>query len=396
MNQFKRKSIPENEYRARIQRLKENLDANNLDAVLLFGNEHDQGDIRYFSNYRPMLERSSLFIPLEGKPILLSGPECFLLAKDTSIIEDVRICEDLQIPGEEYPNVEMKTLDGIVSEVLGSKKYNPRIGLVHMDYVPHFLANSVKRTMKNIETIDFSKNVENMRAIKSEAEIDIIRRNYRLASHGLISGLNYTREGLLETDIAAEAASYMWRRGPEQMSHIMMISSGEKTRAPLSFPTDKVRINEGDLVIIGLGVVYEGYYSDHSMTTYVGNVNREVKEVMKVCWEAKERAVHKVEPGIRGKDVDRAARSLVKEAGYGDNCAYGVGHGVGLQHAEPPMLGPRSKVKLRPGMVFAIDVGLWDLPFGGLRFEEGVLVTEKGHERLTKIDPSHVLDFQVN
>lgn len=378
--------IPALEYRDRLAGLRKAMNESKLDMMILFGDEHRQGDVRYVSGYRPMLEFSAVVIPESNDPILLCGPECLTLAQQTSVIEDVRICADLQIPGEEYPNIDMVSFRSIMAS-LNKKSKIARLGIPHLALVSSFLRESLGRALDDVEIIDAKAALDQLRAVKSPNELAIMRRNYEIANAAMLAGVQYATPGLRETDVAAEMAAYMWRRGPEQVSHVMMVASGLKTQAALSFPSDKKKLCEGELVILGLGVVYEGYFSDHSTTVFLGDPPPEIARAMRVCWEAKEAAIEAVRPGVEGHVVDRVARDIVEKAGFGPNCSYGVGHGVGLQHVEYPMLGPTTPVELRPGMVFAIDVGLWDLPYGGIRFEDGILVTETGVERLTVAGP---------
>ena len=103
---------------------------------------------------------------------------------------------------------------------------------------------------------------------------------------------------------------------------------------------------------------------------------------MATAKEALKTAVSTVRAGVKGKEVDYAARSIIEKAGFGKHCLYGMMHGVGLQHCEYPVCGPSTEMRLESGMVFSIDVGLFNFKWGGIREEVGILVTDDGCEVL--------------
>ncbi|MCD6169290.1 MAG: aminopeptidase P family protein [Candidatus Latescibacteria bacterium] len=376
--------IPDQEFKERIEKIKARLDEKGLDAILLLGDEHRYGHVRYVSDYRPILEYAVAIVPLEGEPILLAGPECGDYAYMTSKIEDIRICCDLAIPGEEYPTIKMVSLADVIKE-LDSKKRLNRLGVADLDLQPAFLVDTIRRTLAGRELIDATQIMNELRAIKSPNEIAIMRKVFEIGSIGLKVGIEKAKVGMGETDLAAEMACAMWREGAEQMSHCFMVASGKRTGPALSFPTDKKAIEDGDLVILDIGAVYEGYFSDNARTIIVGKETKERAHALKVAEEAKNAAIAKIRAGAQASEVDRAAREIVEEAGFGKNCIYGVLHGVGLQHCEYPYAGPKSDLILQEGMVFCVDVGLFNLPFGGIRMEDGLVVTRDGAEVLTKV-----------
>lgn len=376
--------IPDEEFKTRVEKIKAQLDEKGLDAILLLGDEHRYGQVRYVSDYRPILEYAVAVIPVQGEPILLAGPECGDYAFMTSKIADIRICSDLAIPGEEYPTVEMVTLEEVIGD-LDSKRTLNRLGVVDLDLQPVFLVDTIRRTLAGRELIDATQIVNELRAIKSSNEIAIMRKVFEMGTIGLKVGIEKAKIGMSETDLAAEMACVMWREGAEQMSHCFMVASGKRSGPALSFPTDKKLIEEGDLVILDMGAVYEGYFSDNARTIIVGQQIEERAYALKIAEEAKAAAIARIKAGVRASEVDRAAREIIEEAGFGQNCIYGVLHGVGLQHCEYPYGGPKTELELQEDMVFCLDVGLFNLPFGGIRMEDGLIVTGDGAEVLTRV-----------
>ena len=376
--------IPDEEFKERIEKIKLRLDENGLDAILLLGDEHRYGHVRYVSDYRPILEYAVAIIPVQGDPILLAGPECGDYAFMTSKIEDIRICSDLAIPGEEYPTIKMVSLAEVITDLDAQKRLN-RFGVVDLDLQPAFLVDTIRQNLVGRELVDATQIINELRAIKSPNEIAIMRKVFEMGSIGLKVGMEKARIGIRETDLAAEMACAMWKEGAEQMSHCFMVASGKRSGPALSFPTDKKLIEDGDLVILDIGAVYEGYFSDNARTIIVGKEIEERTYALKIAEEAKEAAIAEIKVGVRASEVDGAAREIIEKAGFGQNCIYGVLHGVGLQHCEYPYGGPKTELELQEGMVFCLDVGLFNLPFGGIRMEDGLIVTGDGAEVLTRV-----------
>lgn len=372
--------ISNSEFATRINKIKTYLSDNNLDAFLVTGDEHRQGDVRYLSDFRPMLEYSAVIVPLNGEPVLLAGPESYDLAIMESRISNVKICEELKIPGEEYPNTKMFTMGEILKE-FGDIK---RIAKANLEYSPYFLTSAIHAGLEGCEFVDASSFIAAMRGTKSSMEIEIQRHAYKVTEKAINAGIKMARPGLKESDIAAEMAKICYQEGgASQLSHCFMIAGGKKSSAALSFVSDKCIIQEGDTLILDIGFVYEGYFSDASKTIIVGKTdNEEKKKALATAKEALKAAVSTVRAGTKGKDVDYAARSIIEAAGFGKHCLYGVMHGVGLQHCEYPICGPSTEMPLESGMVFSIDVGLFNFGWGGIREEVGILVTDDGYELL--------------
>lgn len=130
----------------------------------------------------------------------------------------------------------------------------------------------------------------------------------------------------------------------------------------------------GNWFVIDIGVVCEGYYSDNARTIIAGNRKPErLVRLIEVATKAQKETIKVMRPGVKGYEVDRVARSMVEKEGYGKNLIAGPVHGVGLSHCEKPMCGPTSQIVLQEGMTFAVDLGLWNLPYGGVRIEDGAL-----------------------
>jgi Xaa-Pro aminopeptidase len=327
-----------------------------------------------------MLEYAAIIVPANGEAVLLVGPECYDLACQESRLKDIRICQEMQIPGEEYPNTRMYSLKDIL-EKFGKVR---KIGTVNLQYAPNFVVSEITKSLNHCEFIDSSMIIKRMRAIKSPAEQEIIRHAYEVTARAINAGQQIARPGMSEPAIASYMAQICYTEGgASQLSHCFMAAAGRKSAAALSFPSDKNIVAEGDTVILDIGFVYEGYFSDAAKTFICGeSACQEKKDALAVATEALHAAINTVKAGVPGREVDFAARTIIEKAGFGKHCLYGVMHGVGLQHCEYPMCGPDTDMKLEENMIFSIDIGLFNFAWGGIRQEAGILVRNGGVEVL--------------
>ena len=148
------------------------------------------------------------------------------------------------------------------------------------------------------------------------------------------------------------------------------------------FPTDKV-IENGDMVVVDFGVMYDGYCSDMTRTLLFGDISRENMRIFNLVLEAGKRAVEAVRPGVHVNEVEAAHREVFIREGLDDYALRGLGHGIGLQIHECPRVQIGKDTVLRPNMIFTIEPGLYFPGVCGVRTEDDVLVTESGVENLS-------------
>ena len=374
--------ISDEEFKLRIKKITDKMAEENLELLILSGDEFAQGYIRYVSDYRPILENALVLIGVNGESLLLCGPECKTLAFNTSRIKNIKVCSDVAIPGEDYPNEEMVSLMEILKEYESKNKIN-RIGVADLDFIPNFLINSITKVNIGKDIINSANIINKIRGVKSKEEIVLLKGLYESSIKSCKRGLENLDVGKTETEIAAEISYPLWKMGAEQMSHTFLVASGINTTSALMFPSGDKVIKEGDLVILDIGAVYKGYYSDIATTKIIGKGGKDKEKVLNIVRKAKESAIKKIKPGIKGKEIDLAAREITSNAGYGKNHLYGVCHGVGLQHCEYPFFGPNSETIVEEGMFFTVDIGLFNFEFGGVRLEDGIVVKGGGCEVFT-------------
>ncbi|QHE51884.1 Xaa-Pro peptidase family protein [Pontibacillus sp. HMF3514] len=222
-----------------------------------------------------------------------------------------------------------------------------------------------------------------MRVVKDEDEIAIIRRAAEFADYGVKVGVEALQEGITEMEVLAKIEYELKKKGIREMSFSTMVLFGEKSGHPHGNPGDR-KLQKGDLVLFDLGVVLDGYTSDITRTVIYKEVSNEQKEIYNTVLSAQIASLEASKPGNRIGDLDKIARDMIINAGYGDLFPHRIGHGLGINVHEFPSMSHLNNDLLKIGMTYTIEPGIYDPNVGGVRIEDDVLITKEGHETLTK------------
>ncbi len=222
-----------------------------------------------------------------------------------------------------------------------------------------------------------------IRAVKEPEEINALRKAGALAAHGYRHIRSRLREGVTEIELARELEIFWLQEGGEKLSFEPIISFGAHTAMPHYQPA-KRHLKEGMAVLFDIGVQSHNYQSDLTRVDLFGTPDPKLQEIYEIVREAKAAATDLVRHGVPTEDVDRVARSVIEDAGYGPQFLHGLGHGVGLEIHEFPRLRPTgSDGLLKANMVVTIEPGIYLPGIGGIRLEDTILITETGYESLT-------------
>jgi Xaa-Pro aminopeptidase len=282
--------------------------------------------------------------------------------------------------GREVEGVEFVEVPRNLLAAIGERLAGRRVGFeeAHLPY-----AGYRALTEAGVELVPTSGFVESLRAVKDDAEIEIMRRAGALSDE-IFEALSQERfSGRTERELVWWVERSFRDAGAEGVSFPTVVAAGETATSPHAEPGDRA-IGEGVLVVVDAGCVVDGYCSDCTRTFAVGEISERLREIYALCLEAQLAGLAAVAPGARGRDVDAAARDLIAAAGLGEAFGHGLGHGVGIQIHEGPTLRPESEDVLEPANVVSVEPGIYLPGVGGVRIEDLVLVTEDGAERLTQ------------
>jgi Xaa-Pro aminopeptidase len=219
-----------------------------------------------------------------------------------------------------------------------------------------------------------------LRAIKDAGELA------RLAAAGAAADATFTDilglpfAGRRELDVAADLARLLLEHGHSSVE-FTIVGSGPNGANPHHGAGERV-IQEGDAVVLDFGGTLDGYGSDTTRTVHVGEPSDEHRRVHDLVRAAQQAGFEAVRPGAACQDVDRAARAVIEDAGYGEFFTHRTGHGIGVTVHEPPYIIEGETQALRPGMCFSIEPGIYVPGSFGVRIEDIVTVTEDGGRRL--------------
>ncbi|OGD56798.1 peptidase M24 [Candidatus Bathyarchaeota archaeon RBG_13_52_12] len=384
-----RLSISVNEYRNRVERLREELKKRELDAFLITNGV----SIFYMSGFYHMVtERpAALLIPGDGD-LSFMGPllEADHLKHQTQLVKHIHTY--LDYPGTTHPiDLFAKWLSdlGYAKSKIGTD--NTSGASATMGYTGPPLTEKLPEA-KLVKADDI---LWEMRLTKSPEELDLIRESAKWGNlaHQLLQ--EYTSPGRWDADVALEATmeataimkktlgpQYTPTAGTRCCSAGFRGQVGSKSAMPHSIAIERP-IKQGDVLVTGAGADVGGYNSELERTMIVGPPTDRQKQYFEVMMEAQDAAISALKPGASCADVDIAANKIIHKAGHKELVRHHTGHGIGLQGHEPPWLDQGNPVLLKPGMVVSIEPGIYRLGYAGFRHSDTLIVTADGNELVT-------------
>ncbi|MBS7635036.1 aminopeptidase P family protein [Candidatus Bathyarchaeota archaeon] len=353
----------------RIKKLREKAERHSIDGFFIAS----EPNMCYFTGFSTLaIERlvSSVISTEPVEPILIIPKLEEEKAKRLSFFKDIRSYTDAEGPSR------------LVSEVIGELNLTEATLGVE-DSLPFKFYRMIREAAPSLEVREASVILNRLRSIKSRGEIELMKRAADIAVRGVRAGIESIKIGVSELSVAFEIEKEMIKLGGESIPFCLVLS-GENSALPHGSASNR-KIGRGDAVIIDVGVTYKGYYADITRTVFVGEINERQRRVYNVVLKAQEGAIDFVKPWIKACQVDRAARGIIEEAGYGGFFTHRTGHGLGLEVHEEPYITQTNETTLKPGMVFTIEPGIYLHGSFGVRIEDDIVVTEDGREVLTKM-----------
>lgn len=345
----------------RIERLFENL-PEDVDSVLITSDINR----RYFSG---MKSSAGTIISFREKAYL---------------IIDFRYIEKARKTVKTLEVIEQKNLVSQISELL--KKHNAKNIAIESKTMTVSELALWKSKLSKISIIDtdmLSNEIEHLRAIKDDSEIECIRKAQEIAEKAFEKILNFISPDVTERQVALELNRIMSEEGAEDISFDTIVLSGKNTSMPHGVPSDK-KIQNGEFVLMDFGAVYNGYHSDMTRTVCVGEPSPEMRKVYDIVLNAQLSALDYAKAGITGSQLDSVARKIISDAGYGECFGHALGHSVGLEIHESPVASPNSNTVLKAGNIMTVEPGIYIEGKFGVRIEDFVILNENSCENLTK------------
>jgi Xaa-Pro dipeptidase len=232
---------------------------------------------------------------------------------------------------------------------------------------------------------DASDALASLRLRKDESEVEAMRRAVKVAQDALEATVPAIKIGMTEKEIASELIHQMLKHGSEsEFPFPPIVSAGPNSANPHASPSDR-KLQRGDLLVVDWGATVDGYISDLTRTFAVGEVEPEFKKMAEIVLKANEAGRAAGRPGVPCANVDKAARAVIEQAGYGKYFTHRTGHGIGMEgHEEPYMRGDNMQM-LEPGMAYTVEPGIYWPERGGVRIEDNVVATREGVDVLSNM-----------
>ena len=339
----------------RVNRLRKYMKKVNVEAMLI----SSFPNIYYYSNFSS--EDGLLYITLN---------KCYLLTDSRYTVQAKEECKNFEVItlSKSYSDTILELLDDSVNNI-GFEE--------NIEY------NRYKTFNDKFNRNMISLNIESLRNIKDENEIDRIRKACNIASKCYNHILKFVKVGMREKEVRNEMLRYMLELGASKESFDIIVASGKRGAMPHGVASDK-KIKEGDFVTLDFGCVKDFYCSDITRTFVMGKPNKKMLEIYEIVKEAQQKGLDVIKPGIKASAVDKACRDFIEKMGYGEYFTHSTGHGLGILVHDSLAISPRSDIVLKEGMVFTVEPGIYIEGLGGVRIEDDVVVTSDGCEVLTK------------
>ncbi|ABO49586.1 peptidase M24 [Desulforamulus reducens MI-1] len=308
--------------------------------------------------------------------VLLIGQETTDFLTDFRYIEQVK----LQSPHFRVVKVEQSSPFVLVYELL--RNYKAEKLFFEAEHLTYKEYQDLQSNLPGIELASCTGLVEDLRMIKDDSEMTIIRKAMQIGDKAFEHILQYIKPGRSEKDVALELEFFMRKLGASGVAFETIVASGPRSALPHGVASDRL-LEDGDFITMDFGALYQGYNSDMTRTVVIGKPDKKQQEIYHIVLEAQMAGLRAVKAGIPARQADAAARSVITKYGYGEYFGHGTGHGVGLAIHENPRLNTKDETILQPGMVVTVEPGIYLPQWGGVRIEDSVLVTEDGCEILT-------------
>ncbi|MFI9568814.1 M24 family metallopeptidase [Streptomyces rishiriensis] len=253
-----------------------------------------------------------------------------------------------------------------------------RFGISDNAWAMHLL--SLQKALPGASYASLTQVLPMLRAVKDAAELELMAAAGAAADRAFEEIRRVAFAGRRETQVGADLADLLRRFGHSQVD-FTIVASGPNGANPHHEVGDRV-IEHGDMVVLDFGGLKDGYGSDTSRTVHVGEPTEEERRVHDLVREAQEAGFRAVRPGVACQEIDRAARAVIADAGYGPYFIHRTGHGIGVTTHEPPYMIEGEEQPLVPGMCFSVEPGVYLPGRFGVRIEDIVTVTEDGGRRL--------------
>jgi Xaa-Pro aminopeptidase len=313
--------------------------------------------------------------------------------KDFHLVTDFRYREQAELEaGWLKMHIRNGKMADAIAQTVGDAKVQ-RIGF-EANFTTFGQVDAVDRAIKEvsngkkIELVPLEDVMVNIRKVKDDHEIDLIRKSVALAEEAFEAIRDEIKVGQSESYLAGLLIFELRSRGASGSSFPPIVAAGSSSSLPHYRPSDAL-VQKDQPLLFDWGALYKGYCSDLTRTFIIGRASPKMKEIYKATHDAQLAAIKFLRPGVTTMQADRVARDVIEKAGFGQFFGHGLGHGIGRDiHELPTMRHTGGDEELRPGMLVTVEPGIYIPGEGGVRIEDDVLITHSGCEVLSSLEKS--------
>lgn len=373
-------AIAKSEYFDRIAHFQTNLRSAGLDAALVHANEADFANVRYLTEYWPTFEAAAVFVPAQGKPVLIIGPESEKYARGRSVVPDIAMMiEYREFAEPNYPGIPVANFPAVIKQS-GCGQVR-KLGIVSYAITPLPVLDALRRDLPQVELVKADDLFFPLRYIKSEDELRCMRRAFEISEIAIGAILEELKPGMTEFQVIGIAQREIYKHGGEYEGHALYCFSGPRTSNAICRPIDKV-IQANEIIQLNIGARVGGYSSSVGLPLSIGKLPAHQRELALFGLKAHLKTMELMEAGKAAAKVVNEYENWVKAEGYGKYMLYGPCHAIGMMEVERPWMESTSTFDLEEKMTFQVDTFFSGDDFG-LRWENGVIVRKGRVEKLS-------------
>ncbi|MFQ5421022.1 MAG: M24 family metallopeptidase [Anaerolineae bacterium] len=271
----------------------------------------------------------------------------------------------------------------------------PKIGL-EANHTTLEEAQKLKKAAPDVAWVSLPEIVEPLRSIKTAAEIEDIRAAAAITDQAMLQVNEIVRPGMTERELAWKLEKTMREAGADSMAFPIIVASGANAALPHHMTSHR-RLQPGDAMIIDMGAMVNGYHSDMTRSFFLGNEPTDkFWNVYKLVLRAQTAVLTTARPGMKNKDIYNIARDTIAQAGHQEHFGHGLGHGVGLNIHEDPLLSQRSAedARIAAGMTLTVEPGVYIPGWGGIRIEDLTLITADGLTPISRCPKNPIIPIK--
>lgn len=316
-----------------------------------------------------------------------TGDSSYLIVtpKSSTLLSDTRYTTQIE---EECPKLDVHIRDSSSTKLGSLAEFVSKSKLAQLAFEADSLSKSfydqLESALDKCELVSTSGWVETLRSVKDKVELTAIRKSIAINERAFEVVRKQLRGEQTEREIAHNLEHQIRAFGGTRCAFNPIVGVGARAALPHGVPS-MVKIEESFMVLIDWGAQVDLYASDLTRVLVTGRIQPKFRQIYETVLKAQRAAIKQIKPGNSFQKVDRAARKIIDDAGYGKYFGHGLGHGFGLQIHETPYLSPIHEGVLEAGMVVTVEPGIYIPGWSGVRIEDDVLVTREGHEVLSTL-----------